>query len=576
VSWLREPVISSRVNCGHEDHAAPRRFLHDVLLGRVNDFVVWACRSGSKSYLAGLITWIDSSFRPGLETTILGGSLEQSEKVYKAMDSFWAMSGLQDDYLLEEPTRRATAWLNGSIASVLTASPKSVRGPHPQRLLMDEIDEMDEAVYKAALSQPQSKRGIAASIGKLSTNHRYFGVMDSAVEQARAQSIALYKWCIWDVLKSCRDYTCSTCQLSRFCPGEQMRLADGYYEPSDFAQKLRELALVTLQIEWFCDKVGRSDLVYGEQFDEALHSPAWLPDFNPDEKVLLSIDWGGTVFSCGVWQPFEIGWVRVDEVYVKNSTNQRCLAECRARPWWSNVAAAVSDPSGKAFIQEWREAGVPMVQADNEVQPGIDATRNALLPVIGQPRFYVSRRCRAWAMEVMSYREKNGKPVKENDHAMDETRYFVKWMIASKAKRKGGVYHLRSRKPGDEEQGEKRARAWFSPEPVEVGQGEAANPATPTNSAENQANSAPVSRNHENPPNPAENQANSRDLAGLSVPAAGGQAGQPSAPILAIRPEQASAGQAGQPSASPGIDLPPQIPQGVFHVQRKGRVFCRR
>ena len=36
----------------------------------------------------------------------------------------------------------------------LTASQKSVRGPHPPSLLLDEIDEMDLEIFDAALGQP--------------------------------------------------------------------------------------------------------------------------------------------------------------------------------------------------------------------------------------------------------------------------------------------------------------------------------------------------------------------------------------------------------------------------------------
>ena len=440
LSWLQQPIISSRVNCGHEDHTPPFRFLADVLTHRAMDYTVWASRAGSKSYLAGLITWTESSANANLETTILGGSLEQSEKVYKALDSFWETTGLQDAFLLSEPTRRLTLWQNGSAATVLTASSKSVRGPHPQRLILDEIDEMAPDVYQAALSQTQSKGDVRAGIGKFSTNHRYGGVMDDAVELARQNNQPFYKWCIWDVMEPCLDYSCSTCPVSRFCPGPQMKEADGYYKIRDFAQKLTELNLLTLQIEWFCDKIGRSDLMYGDQYDEDVHCPPHLPYFHAGSPAYLSIDWGGEIFSIGVWQFFDIGWVRVCEMYRHGTTNQRLIEEARTQPWWPNVKAAVADPARDDLIREWKDAGIPIIGAKNDVEEGIEAVRNALRPVVGRPRFYVNLVCKDWRREVMGYRQKNGKPVKGLDHAMDETRYFTMWLIAARPKRKGKVY----------------------------------------------------------------------------------------------------------------------------------------
>ena len=40
----------------------------------------------------------------------------------------------------------------------LTASQKTVRGPHPPSLLLDEIDEMDQAIFDAALGQPMPQK----------------------------------------------------------------------------------------------------------------------------------------------------------------------------------------------------------------------------------------------------------------------------------------------------------------------------------------------------------------------------------------------------------------------------------
>lgn len=405
------------------------------MTGKVWDFIVWANRSGSKSFLGGLATWVKSSFTPRLETVILGGSFEQSQKSYKAMNDFWDSDVLAEEYLDDAPSMSKTVWRNKSIVSVLTASQKSVRGPHSQRLLMDEIDEMDEDVYKAALSIPLSKHGLRSSIGKLSTNHNIGGVMDTALEKAKDSGVKIYKWCIWECMESCRDYRCSTCPLSKYCPGKHMKEADGYYKISDFVQKMNELSEMNLQVEWFCEKVGRDDLVYGAQYDEYRNSPVTLPGYDENKRVVLSIDWGGTnPFSIGVWQFFKEleAWVRVDEFYEGNTTTQRVLKKIRKKPWFGNIKEAVADPSGADQIKQFRDAGIDVLKAFTDVETGIESTRDALAPALGNPKIYVNRICRNWRREVNSYFEKKGKPVKENDHAMDETRYFVTRYVKTK------------------------------------------------------------------------------------------------------------------------------------------------
>jgi len=422
-------IISTRVNCGR-NHKSQFQFLSDVLLGRVQDCIVWANRSGSKSFLAGFIAWVKASMYKKNEFNILGGSFEQSQKSYKAMNNFWDYTGLENELLKDPPLISETRWKNGSKVHILTASEKSVRGGHPQNLILDEVDEMDREIFEASLSQPQSKHGIKSSINIFSTNHKFGGTMDFALQMANERGgFKLYKWCIWDTLESCKDYKCSTCPLSRYCPGKQMKEANGYYKIDDFIKKLSQLSEYVLQIEWFCHKVGRSDLVYGNEFDYDLHMVDI--EFNPSKDVYLSIDWGGSnPFSIGVWQNFdELGWVRVDEIYQGHTTNSKILKEAKNRRWWKNIRGGVADPSRNDLFQEWEQEGIILEKANNDVEAGIEAVRNALKPVKGNPKIYFSKKCQDIVREFKSYTEKNGKPVKENDHAMDEMRYFVMWKV---------------------------------------------------------------------------------------------------------------------------------------------------
>lgn len=428
---LKEPKISTKVNCG-KNHNSPFEFLSDVILNRVRDFILWANRSGSKSYMAGLITWFKSSSKKLFETCILGGSESQSQKSYKAINDFWRISELSQDLLKKEPMITKTEWLNGSLVSILTASQKSVRGPHPQSLILDEIDEMTWEIFDAALSQPQSRYNIDSSTGIFSTNHNIGGTMDQALAIAEKGGLKLYKYCIWECLESCRDYNCSTCKLSSLCPGQQMKEADGYYKVGDFIKKLNQLSWVALQREWLCEKVGRSDLVYQNEFDEDIHFGNF--PFNPEKNVILSIDWGGVdPFSIGVWQHVaELGWVRVDEVYKGNTTNPAILKECKAKPWWDKILEAVADPSRADLMREWREAGISMIAADNRIDVGIEAVKSSLKPVLGNPKIFFNMLCTNTKREFLSYRTKKDKIVDEDNHAMDETRYFVMHKIAAK------------------------------------------------------------------------------------------------------------------------------------------------
>jgi hypothetical protein len=212
-----------------------------------------------------------------------------------------------------------------------------------------------------------------------------------------------------------------------------MKEADGYYKIADFIKKLYSLSEYTLYTEWFCDKIGSGDLIYGHEFNTDIHVIDY--DFNPAQYVYLSLDWGGThPFSLGFWQDVpELGWVRFDEIYLENITNRRLIDEAKKKHWWKQaiVIGGVGDPSRPDLIREWDElAGIKIEAADNAVEGGIEAVKNALAPVIGKPKFYIAKRCVNITREFQSYKQKNGHIVKENDHAVDDARYFIMWKIA--------------------------------------------------------------------------------------------------------------------------------------------------
>ena len=293
---------------------------------------------------------------------------------------------------------------------------------------VDGIDEMDEDVYRAATSMPQSKHGMPLMFGRLSTNHKIGGIMDTALAMAaESASTAVYRWCAWEVLQSCRDYSCSTCKLSPYCPGVHMKGADGYYSIEDFISKLYNSSMSTINLEWFCIKAGRDDLIYGESYREEVNSALDLPGYDDTKKVFLGIDWGGTnPFAVGVFQKFpRLGWVMIDEVYMGNTTNSRVIVECKTRPWWRRISEGVADPSRPDLIKEWREESVDIYKAEHDISVGIEAVKDALNPVLGKPKLYINRKCRNWIREAGMYYEKNGKPVKDWDHHMDQSRYFV-------------------------------------------------------------------------------------------------------------------------------------------------------
>ena len=448
---LQIAVVGTKHLCKNPEHVPQFRAVSDVLREAVRYYVIWACRSGSKTFLyGGLDSWVKSCSRSYYETRLLGGSKDQSLLSYKAMKRFRDMTDPRNTRIDGDILQSRATFKNKSEVAILTASMTAVRGPHPQCLKLDEVDEIDEEVYQAALSQPMEDHGYKDSLGMFSTNHNIMGQMDKALENAEEQGHAVFKYCIWECLASCRDYNCSTCKLDSICPGPQMKEADGYYAVGAFIKKLETLSMSMLSRDWLCTKVGLGDTVYENEWNEKMNLCS-VPLMQA--PVVLSVDFGGVApFSVGVWQkaPAEMigrqcgegAWIRVTELYMRSSeestTNGQVIAKALQQPWAKLVKEIVPDNSRPDSIQEWREAfpTARIIIVKKDIDGMIDLVKSALKPVLGAPRMLINRICLHWRQEVLMYKVKNDKPIDKDNHSMDETGYFA----LAKLQMDAGVY----------------------------------------------------------------------------------------------------------------------------------------
>lgn len=178
-----------------EDHRAPFDAFRAAYFAE-HPIMLWEASRGfgGKSYLLAVLS-LTEQITLGADVTLLGGSGEQSKNIHSYMGELWD-APLAPTWMLEtDPTRTETRLTTGARVKALTASQRSVRGPHPQRLRMDEIDEMDEAVFDAALGQTMGTEGVDAQIVGSSTHQHPDGTMTEAKRRARKQGFPVYEWC---------------------------------------------------------------------------------------------------------------------------------------------------------------------------------------------------------------------------------------------------------------------------------------------------------------------------------------------------------------------------------------------
>ena len=167
-------------------------------------------------------------------------------------------------------------------------------------------------------------------------------------------------------------------------------------------------------------------------------------------KYYISIDYGtSNAFSAGLYGLCKGVWYRFDEYYhsgketrvqLDNEEYYKAIVKLAGNRRISRIIIDPSALSFKATIQKYGRFTVR--DGDNEVVEGIRETATAFK----SGRLKVTNNCSAAIVEFSAYRwdtkKAEDKPVKENDHAMDEIRYFVNTVI-KKAPNGWGVGNIR-------------------------------------------------------------------------------------------------------------------------------------
>lgn len=174
------------------------------------------------------------------------------------------------------------------------------------------------------------------------------------------------------------------------------------------------------------------------------------PPGTDGEKFYVSCDYG-TVnpMSMGLWSKFGKSWFREKEYYYasrkhgEQKTDEEYYAQLEILCEGKTVEAVIVDPSAASFIECIKRHGkFRVIRAKNDVADGIRRVHEALKA----GKIFISPDCRATLREFSLYRwdESNAKdcPKKENDHAMDDIRYFVSTILAKEENDDDGFFAI--------------------------------------------------------------------------------------------------------------------------------------
>lgn len=161
----------------------------------------------------------------------------------------------------------------------------------------------------------------------------------------------------------------------------------------------------------------------------------------PGAEYYISIDYGTlNPFSAGLWSVTGSKAVRIKEYYYDGRNTKRQLTDeeycneieklAKDRP----ITKVIVDPSAASFITALKRRGFRVQQADNSVLDGIRRTSVYLK----NGNIKIHRSCVDAIREFGLYRWDDKKTVdtvvKENDHAMDDIRYFCNTIMRKRVR----------------------------------------------------------------------------------------------------------------------------------------------
>lgn len=482
--------IPRRAVC--QGHCAPFDLVADTYFERGNpDKLAIAARgSGKTNNMAGL-HWINGRTKAGHESVTAGAVRDQASKAYRY---FKVVADRHLALLKKPPLLQETEFKNGSRVAITTGTITGVNSPHPHLAHLDEAELLRAGVYEEALNMAQSSGDWIAQNILTSTWKKVRGLVTKLVDEcteAERQGIEppyqLYVWCIWETTEPC-PHDCSACPFANVQKGTwqdgsprtfesackrgspvegkgKLKFSDGYGRVQDAVGLFRKLSRRMWEAQRESRRPNPEGLIYA-QFDEDEHGVwNWEPD-PANGEIFLSVDFGATGgTSVGFWQRMNVSvaygsrtvpegaLVRFDELFREGVSSTAVGVETNVKlntydaeyPGFRNAVRSVfRDPAALQSALDWLD-----LPAKAPGDPDYYQIATTALPVpvedgikevqelIDRGLFYVDvSRCQNWMEEVGSYeRDDNAKPIKEDDHAMDETRYLV-WNL--KVRNRGG------------------------------------------------------------------------------------------------------------------------------------------
>jgi len=285
--WIRD-VLGYKIarTTTDPEHQAPFQFIADAYFERYPTMLAQGPRGGGKTLGFAILEYALMVFKPNIYIVAVAGSQEQAISGYAYLSGNSAVDGVTGlvynkhlTHLLDrEPRVTKTVLSNGSRIEIRTGgSEKAVSGPHPQVLIVDELDHIDPGPLNTALQMPQSNKQYKSVALLASSQYHTTGTLQDMLDSSEDRGIKTYRYDLFDVMESCgKQYPdqCEDCPFymwknpytgaeEELCNG-RIAQSDGHYTFRDAVSKFANINAESFALQSLLMTGASQGLVYSQ------------------------------------------------------------------------------------------------------------------------------------------------------------------------------------------------------------------------------------------------------------------------------------------------------------------------
>lgn len=415
-----------------------RQVFADIWLGKAGShIIIKACRGGGKSLLLGSIGFCLWFFKQQSVVDMAGG-LAQAKIVYNHFTNVIYSHPKIETALDKDPLLEKTTAVDGHYFSCVAASPKQVRGPHPDVLMADEACEIEDGLLEDALPMVNTSENPLTIL--TSTFHKVYGAFQETWDEAEMLGYRRYSWDIFDIIKTFDPAIWDDEELNNEIPDLQKLKAlakgragdpDGWVKITNIIKAWRaKRSYNWFLVEYMGQRPSSEGLILNPEDVEAATFDKYSKkqyNYIKGAECIGGVDWGFSSMTSTVELMSHANAVKV-QIYNKNYIQVRSeiiIKDLVARAKLHNWSHIYADSAGKFENAELQHALKKAGLKTKVIEVVFSVEKDGML---GNLRAYFERglykihkdfKVAIWQLKRYKYQPGTDKAAKKDDHIPD-------------------------------------------------------------------------------------------------------------------------------------------------------------